>query len=186
MQYFSNEYLEHHGIRGQKWGVRRYQNSDGSLTSAGKKRIRTKDEKLHDSVAKKHERIENKLEKKRNAIKGDTAKDVYKRAKLKAAIDRNRRLKDIKDFEIDIGGTYYERFKNQAIAGGALGGAAAYTALFGPVAAPYGSLAGAGAGGRIAIRESYRNGMAANRTGNKRQYREDIRDAKAEYKKKRG
>jgi len=30
--------LYHHGITGQKWGVRRYQNSDGTLTSAGKAR----------------------------------------------------------------------------------------------------------------------------------------------------
>lgn len=29
-------YLEHHGVKGQKWGVRRYQNADGSYTSAGK------------------------------------------------------------------------------------------------------------------------------------------------------
>lgn len=28
----------HHGIKGQKWGVRRFQNKDGSLTPAGKKR----------------------------------------------------------------------------------------------------------------------------------------------------
>lgn len=33
-----DSYLEHHGVKGMKWGVRRYQNKDGSLTNAGKKR----------------------------------------------------------------------------------------------------------------------------------------------------
>ena len=32
--------LAHHGIKGQKWGVRRYQNEDGTLTAAGKRRDR--------------------------------------------------------------------------------------------------------------------------------------------------
>lgn len=32
------EYLAHHGIKGQKWGVRRFQNPDGSLTDAGKRK----------------------------------------------------------------------------------------------------------------------------------------------------
>lgn len=37
MVYYSNE-LYHHGIKGMKWGIRRYQNPDGTLTAAGRAR----------------------------------------------------------------------------------------------------------------------------------------------------
>ena len=38
MHPISEDHLAHHGIKGQKWGVRRYRNADGTLTEAGKKR----------------------------------------------------------------------------------------------------------------------------------------------------
>lgn len=41
--YLMHSELYHHGIKGQKWGVRRYQNDDGSLTEAGKRRYRVYD-----------------------------------------------------------------------------------------------------------------------------------------------
>ncbi len=35
--------IHHHGILGMKWGVRRFQNADGSLTEAGKRRVEKTD-----------------------------------------------------------------------------------------------------------------------------------------------
>lgn len=38
-----NNELQHHGIKGQKWGVRRFQKSDGSLTNEGRRRYSSDD-----------------------------------------------------------------------------------------------------------------------------------------------
>lgn len=45
--------LYHWGIKGMKWGVRRYQNADGSLTSAGRKRYMNSDGTLNEKGKKK-------------------------------------------------------------------------------------------------------------------------------------
>ena len=47
-----NDELYHHGIKGQRWGVRRYQNPDGSLTAAGVRRYGTV-ENFNRSITKK-------------------------------------------------------------------------------------------------------------------------------------
>ena len=39
MGYYDKNYLKHHGILGQKWGVRRFKNADGTLTEKGKARM---------------------------------------------------------------------------------------------------------------------------------------------------
>lgn len=48
------DYLQHHGIKGMKWGVRRYQNEDGTLTEEGRRRYLNSDGSIKD---RKSERI---------------------------------------------------------------------------------------------------------------------------------
>ena len=61
--YWENE-LKHHGILGQKWGVRRFQNPDGSLTPAGMKRRAQQIDKDNAKFLKKYgDTINKKVEK---------------------------------------------------------------------------------------------------------------------------
>lgn len=99
----SNE-LYHHGIKGQKWGVRRYQNPDGSLTKLGKLRYGTP-ENLRKSYVKK-------VSKKQH-------KDAYKKdiksmsdEELRNNIERLRlekQLKELKESDIKKGESAVKR-----------------------------------------------------------------------------
>lgn len=51
-----SDVLEHHGIKGQRWGVRRYQKKDGSLTAAGKKRVLTYEQRVKNKMDEYNEK----------------------------------------------------------------------------------------------------------------------------------
>ena len=67
--------LRHHGILGMKWGKRRYQNKDGSLTAAGKKRYGSSDGD--------DDGVEETLEQRKTRIlNSHSAKEIYKNKDL--------------------------------------------------------------------------------------------------------
>lgn len=87
MRYESDNYLVHHGIKGQHWGVRRFQNEDGTLTAAGKDRYLVGKE-----YAEEHKQI-----RKEEAAKLEKRNPLVNRV--------NRQLKDLQDeYGLDDGG----------------------------------------------------------------------------------
>lgn len=82
----TNGELYHHGIKGQKWGIRRFQNTDGSLKSAGKKRYDREKKKQahHDKIVNKY--IKEGLSKKDAEVAALKREKVEKILKVAGAI----------------------------------------------------------------------------------------------------
>ena len=121
---YSDE-LYHHGIKGQKWGIRRFQNEDGSYTEAGLKRYGARNDRQANALAKYQEReygsaknyydaretaLKNKKDKLTSKINKTTSTDRAGRLGIKLSrteerlksIEKNRNnvLRGIKDMKI--------------------------------------------------------------------------------------
>lgn len=137
-EFYNNLYLAHHGILGQKWGVRRYQNPDGTLTAEGREHLGLNKEKFssddytlnkgtkatrvthydYDNIGTKHPYDEKTLEK--------AEKDLISKY---ASVDGIRNKRDngteyyinwFSDYGYDLGSTFvdtYELKKDVRVAG---------------------------------------------------------------------
>lgn len=106
----AEQYLEHHGIQGQKWGKRQYQNPDGSLTPLGRvrygvgaarktagKAVKTVGKAVKNTINPSTEELERRYEK---------SKQKKYRKELKEAIKENKRIakgkeKDISEMSVE-------------------------------------------------------------------------------------
>ena len=126
---WEDNYLAHHGIKGQKWGVRRFQNEDGTLTAEGRQQYgynegfvsrqkqRTpwyirKDGPRHEPSPQ--ERMEESMRRRREARRAE-----LKKLAKNAVVKKNK----IKEKEIERGKKLSEKGASQftnAISGGAM------------------------------------------------------------------
>ena len=107
---FSDQELKHYGVLGMKWGVRRYQNKDGTLTPAGKKRynrdvkvkLDKKDvkwiKKNEDKIFKEQAKSQNvrAVYKKINWDKAEVSKEYGAKINSILARELNKKLGDLK------------------------------------------------------------------------------------------
>lgn len=107
--------LYHHGVKGQRWGVRRYQNKDGTLTDKGRNRLlkdaRKYESKVNTSVANNYfarsrrAKLTQKAKDARYEVKKSDMQKARQAKELKSSIikkqvPKKKTVKDMSDIEL--------------------------------------------------------------------------------------
>lgn len=97
------DFIAHHGTKGQRWGIRRYQNADGTLTPAGRKRYmknnRFRQKYLRDQAKRLEEerrRSETLQQRKARLMKSSNAEEIFKNKDLFTNEEIRNRIDRIK------------------------------------------------------------------------------------------
>lgn len=100
---YGEDFIAHHGTKGMRWGMRRYQNPDGSLTPAGRKRYMKNNrfrQKYHREQAKRLEeerrRSETLQQRKARLMKSSDAEEIFKNKDLFTNEEIRNRIDRIK------------------------------------------------------------------------------------------
>lgn len=88
----NNVYLKHNGVKNQRWGVRRYQNYDGTLTALGRSRLGLKPESKSKTKAESKTKTKTKTKAKTKTKTKTKTKSDPKQEKKKTAEEKNNTL----------------------------------------------------------------------------------------------
>ena len=101
----------HYGIKGQKWGIRRYQNSDGTLTASGKRRQKKEEKRQAKEARKQAKQVDKEIRQERAyASKNRRSLSDEELVSRVKRLEQERKLKNLTYEDVATGRTAVKSF----------------------------------------------------------------------------
>lgn len=108
----NDTYLQHHGIKGMRWGIRRYQNKDGSLTPAGRRRVAQLDAE-REALAGPKDKPKQKTF--REMSTDELREQINRRRMEKEYLELNKQVSDLAPQEVSLGKKIFSHLTSKVI-----------------------------------------------------------------------